>query len=230
MEIIIKLIISFILFFILYKYIKNNYMIVFLSSIYMYKFYNLEISFSKVLIELGIIIILYKGLDYLINSNQIMNRIFNITDIEIIKEGKVDFKKLKLINMNFEDLLKKLNYINIEDIKSCTFDNNGNFINYSRGASKTTSIKIQDGVWNFVKVWANKGEKIVRVQIGSKQENLSGLLYTWLVYSDNSVGSTGLYIKNTGFLLKSVDGIGVNRSDNNAQANRNESRTEVTWT
>ena len=43
-------------------------MIVFLSSIYMYKFYNLEISFSKVLIELGIIIILYKGLDYLINS------------------------------------------------------------------------------------------------------------------------------------------------------------------
>ena len=53
-------------------------MIVFLSSIYMYKFYNLEIGFSKVLIELGIIIILYKGLDYLINSNQIMNRIFNI--------------------------------------------------------------------------------------------------------------------------------------------------------
>ena len=132
MEIIIKLIISFILFFILYKYIKNNYMIVFLSSIYMYKFYNLEIGFSKVLIELGIIIILYKGLDYLINSNQIMNRIFNITDIEIIKEGKVDFKKLKLINMNLEDLLKKLNYINIEDIKSCTFDNNDiNIITYN---------------------------------------------------------------------------------------------------
>ena len=132
MEIIIKLIISFILFFILYKYIKNNYMIVFLSSIYMYKFYNLEISFSKVLIELGIIIILYKLLDYLINSNQIMNRIFNITDIEIIKEGKVDFKKLKLINMNFEDLLKKLNYINIEDIKSCTFNNNDiNIITYN---------------------------------------------------------------------------------------------------
>ena len=132
MEIIIKLIISFILFFILYKYIKNNYMIVFLSSIYMYKFYNLEIAFSKVLIELGIIIILYKVLDYLINSNQIMNRIFNITDIEIIKEGKVDFKKLKLINMNFEDLLKKLNYINIEDIKSCTFDNNDiNIITYN---------------------------------------------------------------------------------------------------
>ena len=132
MEIIIKLIISFILFFILYKYIKNNYMIVFLSSIYMYKFYNLEIGFSKVLIELGIIIILYKGLDYLINSNQIMNRIFNITDIEIIKEGKVDFKKLKLINMNFEDLLKKLNYINIEDIKSCTFNNNDiNIITYN---------------------------------------------------------------------------------------------------
>ena len=132
MEIIIKLIISFILFFILYKYIKNNYMIVFLSSIYMYKFYNLEISFSKVLIELVIIIILYKGLDYLINSNQIMNRIFNITDIEIIKEGKVDFKKLKLINMNFEDLLKKLKYINIEDIKSCTFDNNDiNIITYN---------------------------------------------------------------------------------------------------
>lgn len=132
MEIIIKLIISFILFFILYKYIKNNYMIVFLSSIYMYKFYNLEIGFSKVLIELGIIIILYKGLDYLINSNLIMNRIFNITDIEIIKEGKVDFKKLKLINMNFEDLLKKLNYINIEDIKSCTFDNNDiNIITYN---------------------------------------------------------------------------------------------------
>ena len=132
MEIIIKLIISFILFFILYKYIKNNYMIVFLSSIYMYKFYNLEIAFSKVLIELGIIIILYKGLDYLINSNLIMNRIFNITDIEIIKEGKVDFKKLKLINMNFEDLLKKLNYINIEDIKSCTFNNNDiNIITYN---------------------------------------------------------------------------------------------------
>lgn len=132
MEIIIKLIISFILFFILYKYIKNNYMIVFLSSIYMYKFYNLEIGFSKVLIELGIIIILYKWLDYLINSNQIMNRIFNITDIEIIKEGKVDFKKLKLINMNFEDLLKKLNYINIEDIKSCTFNNNDiNIIKYN---------------------------------------------------------------------------------------------------
>ena len=132
MEIIIKLIISFILFFILYKYIKNNYMIVFLSSIYMYKFYNLEIGFSKVLIELGIIIILYKGLDYLINSNQIMNRIFNITDIEIIKEGKVDFKKLKLINMNFEDLLKKLNYINIEDIKIYTFDNNDiNIITYN---------------------------------------------------------------------------------------------------
>ena len=132
MEIIIKLIISFILFFILYKYIKNNYMIVFLSSIYMYKFYNLEISFSKVLIELGIIIILYNVLDYLINSNQIMNRIFNITDIEIIKEGKVDFKKLKLINMNFEDLLKKLNYINIEDIKSCTFNNNDiNIITYN---------------------------------------------------------------------------------------------------
>ena len=132
MEIIIKLIISFILFFILYKYIKNNYMIVFLSSIYMYKFYNLEIAFSKVLIELGIIIILYKVLDYLINSNQIMNRIFNITDIEIIKEGKVDFKKLKLINMNFEDLLKKLNYIKIEDIKSCTFNNNDiNIITYN---------------------------------------------------------------------------------------------------
>lgn len=132
MEIIIKLIISFILFFILYKYIKNNYMIVFLSSIYMYKFYNLEIGFSKVLIELGIIIILYKLLDYLINSNQIMNRIFNITDIEIIKEGKIDFKKLKLINMNFEDLLKKLNYINIEDIKSCTFNNNDiNIITYN---------------------------------------------------------------------------------------------------
>lgn len=132
MEIIIKLIISFILFFILYKYIKNNYMIVFLSSIYMYKFYNLEIGFSRVLIELGIIIILYKLLDYLINSNQIMNRIFNITDIEIIKEGKIDFKKLKLINMNFEDLLKKLNYINIEDIKSCTFNNNDiNIITYN---------------------------------------------------------------------------------------------------
>ena len=132
MEIIIKLIISFILFFILYKYIKNNYMIVFLSSIYMYKFYNLEIGFSKVLIELGIIIVLYKLLDYLINSNQIINRIFNITDIEIIKEGKIDFKKLKLINMNFEDLLKKLNYINIEDIKSCTFNNNDiNIITYN---------------------------------------------------------------------------------------------------
>ena len=81
-----------------------------------------------------------------------------------------------------------------------------------------------------MKVWANKGEKIVRIKIGNQQENLSGLLYTWLVYSDNSVGDTGLYIKNTGFLLKSVDGNGVNRSDNNAQANRNESRTEVTWT
>ena len=113
---------------------------------------------------------------------------------------------------------------------SCTFDSNGNLINYSQGASRTTSIKIQEGVWNFVRVWANKGERIVRVKIGYQQENLSGLNYTWLVYSNNSVGDTGLYIKDTGFLLKSVDGNGINRSDNNAQANQNESRTEVTWT
>lgn len=132
MEIIIKLIISFILFFILYKYIKNNYMIVFLSSIYMYKFYNLEISFSKVLIELGMIIILYKILEYLINHNVIINRVFNITDIELIHEGKIDFKKLKLLNISLDELLKKLNYINIDDIKSCTFNNNDiNIITYN---------------------------------------------------------------------------------------------------
>ena len=132
MEIIIKLIISFILFFILYKYIKNNYMIVFLSSIYMYKFYNLEISFSKVLIELGTIIILYKILEYLINHNVIINRFFNITDIELIHEGKIDFKKLKLLNISLDELLKKLNYINIDDIKSCTFNNNDiNIITYN---------------------------------------------------------------------------------------------------
>lgn len=132
MEIIIKLIISFILFFILYKYIKNNYMIVFLSSIYMYKFYNLEISFSKVLIELGTIIILYKILEYLINHSVIINRFFNITDIELIHEGKIDFKKLKLLNISLDELLKKLNYINIDDIKSCTFNNNDlNIITYN---------------------------------------------------------------------------------------------------
>lgn len=132
MEIIIKLIISFILFFILYKYIKNNYMIVFLSGIYMYKFYNLEISFSKVLIELGTIIILYKILEYLINHSVIINRFFNITDIELIHEGKIDFKKLKLLNISLDELLKKLNYINIDDIKSCTFNNNDiNIITYN---------------------------------------------------------------------------------------------------
>ena len=33
---------------------------------------------------------------------------------------------------DFEDLLKKLNYINIEDIKSCTFNNNDiNIITYN---------------------------------------------------------------------------------------------------
>jgi hypothetical protein len=113
---------------------------------------------------------------------------------------------------------------------SCTFDSNGNLINYSRGDSRTTSIKIQEGAWNFVKIWANKGERIVRVQIGDQQENLSGLSYTWLVYSDNSVGDTGLYIKDTGFSLKSVDGNSKNRKHETVEANQKESRTEVTWT
>ena len=81
-----------------------------------------------------------------------------------------------------------------------------------------------------MKIWANKGERIVRVQIGDQQENLSGLSYTWLVYSDNSVGDTGLYIKDTGFLLKSVDGNSKNRKHETVEANQNESRTEINWT
>ena len=113
---------------------------------------------------------------------------------------------------------------------SCTFDNAGNAINYSRGDSKTTVNKVQEGVWNFVKVWADKGTKNVKVQIGDKVESFTGLNYTWLVYSDNRVGDSGLYIKSDGFLLKSADGNGVNRSDSNTQANKNESRTEVSWT
>jgi hypothetical protein len=112
---------------------------------------------------------------------------------------------------------------------SCTFDNKGNLINEERSASKTTTIKIQEGVWNYVKVSAAKGERIVKVQIGESTESLSGLSYTWLVWSDNAVGDTGLYIKDTGFLIKSVDGNGANHSDSNPQANKNESRTEEVW-
>ena len=112
----------------------------------------------------------------------------------------------------------------------CTFDSNGNLINYSHGNTKTTTNKIQDGVWNFVKVWADKGTRNVKVQIGDKVESFTGLNYTWLVYSDNRVGASGLYIKDSGFLLKSADGNGVNHSDSNAQSNKNESKTEVSWT
>lgn len=112
---------------------------------------------------------------------------------------------------------------------SCTFDNNGNLIDYARGNTKTTTNKIQDGVWNYVRVWADKGTKNVKVQIGDKVESFTGLNYTWLVYSDNRVGDSGLYIKSDGFLLKSADGNGVNRSDDNAQANQNDTRTEEVW-
>lgn len=119
------------------------------------------------------------------------------------------------------------NTITIET--SCTFDNAGNLINYARGNKKTTSIKLQDNDWNYVKIWADKGTKNIIVKINNQQESLSAMNYTWLVYSDNKVGDTGLYIRSDGFLLKSADGNGINRSDSNVQANKNDTYTTVEW-
>ena len=111
---------------------------------------------------------------------------------------------------------------------SCTFDSNSNE-SAAHGSSKTTTNKIQDGVWNYVKILAEKGTRNVKVYIGDKLETFTGLTYSWLVYNTNRVGSTGLYIKDNGFLLKSVDGNKVSHSDNNVQANKNETRTEEVW-
>lgn len=111
---------------------------------------------------------------------------------------------------------------------SCTFDSNSNE-STARGNSKTTTNKIQEGAWNYVKILAEKGTRNVKVTIGNNTESFTGLTYSWLVYSTNRVGDSGLYIKDTGFLLKSVDGNKVSHSDNNAQANQNETRTEEVW-
>lgn len=112
---------------------------------------------------------------------------------------------------------------------SCTFDNAGNLINTARGDSKTTIAQILPDTWNYVKVWADKGEKNVKVQINDDVETLRGLTYTWLVASDNRVADDGLHLRADNFLLKSADGNGINRKTEDANANVNEVGYDVIW-
>ena len=112
---------------------------------------------------------------------------------------------------------------------SCNFDGNGNYTSTGRGNSKTTNIKITEGSWNYIRIWADKGTNVVKVKINSQQESFTGLTYTWLVWSTNYVGAPGLYIRSDGFQVQSVDGNGSSHSYSYVPVNQDESYTETVW-
>ena len=135
--------------------------------------------------------------------------------------GKWVFENNIFIRLNAD------NTINIAT--SCTYDSKGNKIDYARGDNKNTTLKIKDGQWNHIKIIANKDEKIIKVTLNGVEESLSGLNYTWLVYSDNAVGDNGLYIRSDGLYISSVDGNGDAHTHTDAYANVNETYTEESW-
>ena len=114
-----KVIISLIILKFIYKYIKDNTVLCFLSSLFLFNFILNKISFSSSFISLIIIILLDKIINYLTNNYKNFYLFFNSDQIEIIENGKINFKNLKRSNITLEELAKNLGLINIEDIQSC---------------------------------------------------------------------------------------------------------------
>jgi uncharacterized membrane protein YcaP (DUF421 family) len=91
------------------NYIKEN---IFLVIIILYSFN--KISFLETIISIIVIIIL----NYCFKDRELL-------DLEIIKNGKINFENLKKSNLTIEKLIKYLDYINVEDILKCTVNNKG---------------------------------------------------------------------------------------------------------
>ena len=91
------------------NYIKEN---IFLVIIILYAFN--KISFLETLISIIIIILL----NYYLKDRELL-------DLEIIKNGKINFENLKKSNLTVEKLIKYLDYINVEDVLKCTVNNKG---------------------------------------------------------------------------------------------------------
>lgn len=95
--------------------------------------------------------------------------------------------------------------------------------------SGTTSAKINPDAWNLVEVWADKGTSTLNVRINGTNHKITGAGWTWLFWSTNYVGAAGLYIREDGFLIQSIDGNMSPHSTSYVPVNNDESYEETVW-
>lgn len=101
--------------------------------------------------------------------------------------------------------------------------------------SATSTAKINEDEWNHIKVKANKvtsGDEKPVINVWLNDElilSMTNAVQTWLYYCNNEVGQSGLYIREDGFLISSVDGNQKSRSDQTVPVNKDETTTETVW-
>ena len=114
-----KVIFSLIFIKFIYKYIKDEIISCFLSSLFLFYFIINKINFINTFNSILLIIIINKIINFLSNNYKNFYLFFNSDQIEIIENGNINFKNLKRSNITILELIKQLDLINIQDIQSC---------------------------------------------------------------------------------------------------------------
>lgn len=180
-----KVIISLIILKFIYKYIKDNTVLCFLSSLFLFNFILNKISFSSSFISLIIIILLDKIINYLTNNYKNFYLFFNSDQIEIIENGKINFKNLKRSNITLEELAKNLGLINIEDIQSCMINSKNELTIIKNKLSSPISIIVNGNINYFNLKQIKKDIKWLNFILIKRKLSLQNISYAF--YFNNNI-------------------------------------------
>ena len=192
MQITLKLILSIIIINILYKYIKNNTILILLTTLALFQFTILNINFiqmTNIILTTTFITIVIEKLK---KKSKLFYQLFNIDQFDVINNGVINYRNLVKIDMTLEDLLDKLKYENIDEIDLCLVDKKRE-ITIFRNKDKIPSTIIIDGKIKYKNLLAiKKTENWLNSILQKKEIELNQVLYAF-------------YINNKIIFIKSIE-------------------------
>ncbi|MEG0021758.1 MAG: DUF421 domain-containing protein [Bacilli bacterium] len=137
-----KLITSFIIIMALYKYIKDNLILVVLISLYLYGFLLGNVN---PIMPIIILVSLNYLLKYLMKFKVCYN-LFNIDQTEVVKEGQIIYKNLKYTGTTLEELIELLKYENIDEIEDCYINSKKELTVYKNKIKNPLNIIVEGNI------------------------------------------------------------------------------------
>ena len=96
--------------------------------------------------------------------------------------------------------------------------------------TRTTTAKINADDWNYIKVYSASGSKGITVTVNDSVITFSNVIRSYQsTKARNTIGANGLYIRQDGFNLRSVDYYVNSSSYSTVPVNNTETNTEINW-